>query len=242
MTLVCSAMVLVPADRWPDETEVHDIPPETEKTGEKMPTVEETAVAVPQTNEEPFNNASMPQPNEQNGVSASETVISTPDPPKKTRAPLRPIITSTPFILSCVLIFLMPFGSMAPAYYGAAFSTSVLGLSSQTAAFPVSILNIASTLGRVVQGSFAEYTGGPATNLAISVFLAGLLQLIWWPNVTSQASMSAYMFFQGFVGGSYNGVLSQVIAANFDPNVVATALSMSYSFFTYVSLASAGRI
>lgn len=153
--------------------------------------------------------------------------------PKPTRPPLKEIIYTTPFILCSLVIFFMPFGSMAPAYYATSFSVQVLGLPTSVAAFQVSILNIASTVGRVVQGTIAEKAGGPATNLAFSVLFAGMFQMIWWPFVRSQAGMSAYMVFQGLAGGSYNGVLSQVVAANFEPEVVATALSMSYSFFTY---------
>ncbi|KAI9004450.1 major facilitator superfamily domain-containing protein [Hyaloraphidium curvatum] len=150
---------------------------------------------------------------------------------------VRQIVTSKPFILSSLLIFFMPFGSMAPAYFGASFSIDVLGLAPGPAAFQVSILNIASTVGRVVQGLVAERMGGPATNLVVCVFLAGFLQMVGWVNVTSAAGMSAYMVAQGLAGGGYNGVLPATIASNFDLSVVATAMSMAYSFFTFGSLA-----
>lgn len=42
---------------------------------------------------------------------------------------------------------------------------------------------------------------------------------------------------QGLVGGGYNGTLAATISNNFPAEVAASALSMSYSFFTYGGLA-----
>ncbi|KAI9007831.1 major facilitator superfamily domain-containing protein [Hyaloraphidium curvatum] len=260
--LAAVALLLVPVDRWPPETaadgadqlagkpkgaEVEKAEPEmasgdldrkepaevsTSSTVSDEPTVVEDANGAA-TVGEPAHGPDDGSAPRTPGIAAAPAPLSAPKP----RRSIRSIVTTAPFLLSSAVVFFMPWGSMSPAYWGASYSVDVLGMDPSAAAFQVSIFNIASTVGRVVQGAVAEYVGGPATNLFFSILLSGTLIMAAWPNVHSAAGMSAYMAFQGLAGGSYNGILPQVVSLNFEPDVLATAMSMIYSFFAYGSLA-----
>lgn len=125
-------------------------------------------------------------------VATLKRMTELPPPPMT----LRQVIKTTPFILSCGIAFFLPFGSLSPAYFGASYSRTVLGMDNTSAAFMVSILNIASTVGRASQGLFAQKFGGPTNNLVVCVFFAGFFQLVAWPFVKSPAGMIVFMVFQ----------------------------------------------
>ncbi|KAI9002945.1 major facilitator superfamily domain-containing protein [Hyaloraphidium curvatum] len=157
-------------------------------------------------------------------------------PAEAARMTIKQIIFFKPFLLCCAIIFFLPFGSLAPPFFGPSYAQDVIGMSAAAASYAVMILNISSTVGRAAQGFLADKIGGPTNNLVVCVFFAGFLQLVFWPFATTPASFAAYMALQGLVGGGYNGLLPTVISANFDENVAAGSMSMAYSFFAWGGL------
>jgi hypothetical protein len=276
--LFCTTL-LIPVSRWPPD------PPKDELDGgDKKIAVEAGSEPIadgsePTADGEPIfepnevvGNGTVPSVEDSNalepdrsadtlaGSSDLKTDPMEPTPaPQLTRPPLKDIVMTRSFILASAVVFTLPFGSMSPAYWGAQFGREKLGMSPTDAAFAVSILNISSTVGRVVQGILADYVGGPSTNNFFSILVAGLLLMLVWPNVKTPGQFQVYMCLQGLAGGSYNGVVGlgcgvivegdaeflthhnpqmpQVISLCFPVHYVATAFSLVYSFFAPGSVA-----
>ncbi|KAI9024815.1 major facilitator superfamily domain-containing protein [Hyaloraphidium curvatum] len=251
-----ASMLCVPAESWDEEgdagppcdplssAEAGPPVPDTGSTADTCGTLEEQVVAAdPLNSTVTLHRATLPAASIETlpGLSSHYATLTRdqlkPASAPREHIPLRRLVFSTPFLLSCGFIFFLPFGSLGPATFGPSYARDVIGLDPTQAAHSVVVLNAGQILGSAASAAFAERIGGPATNVSFYVALSGLLMVAFWPFARTGALFLGYMALQGFANGAFNALVGNTVANNFDEASAAGAMSMAISFAAYGSLA-----
>jgi len=83
----------------------------------------------------------------------------------------------------------------------------------------VSMMNLASALGRIVLGAVADTRVGRMNTVLIGMGAAGMSQWLWWSLANYKGSYGLAMagsVMYGFLGGGYIGIFPVVLAHVFD--------------------------
>lgn len=114
-------------------------------------------------------------------------------------------IKKPPFILLCAGLFVANLGFFTPFFYLSTYAVH-LGMSQQLAFYLVSVLNGASTFGRILPGFIADKLGR-FNILTISALLGGVI-VFCWTTATSIAGVVVWTAAYGFASGVRNSLCS----------------------------------
>jgi MFS family permease len=103
------------------------------------------------------------------------------------------------FLLLIVALFFMLFGMFTPLFYLPTYATRQ-GMSTTMAGYLLSILNAASTFGRIIPGVLADKYGR-LNMFALGGIATGIV-IFSMNSATSNAGMIVYVIFFGFVSGT----------------------------------------
>ena len=122
-----------------------------------------------------------------------------PDKQKLTKAkPDRSGIKTPPFILLCLGLFVTNLGFFAPLFYISAYAVQ-LGKSQQLAFYLITVLNGASTFGRILPGFVADRLGR-FNILILSAFIGGIIAFCW-ATATTVGGLVVWTLAYGFASG-----------------------------------------
>ncbi|KAI6821617.1 MFS monocarboxylate transporter [Hortaea werneckii] len=166
------------------------------------------------------------QPKQSDNESATND---TPTKPQKDTSALR----KAPFILLCVGEFVAVFGFFPPLFYISTYATS-LGMSPSLAFYLVSIVNGASSAGRILPGIVADRYGR-FNLLALSAFSAAIIAFCWTP-AQSIAGVVVWTVAFGFASGAILSLQLGCATSLVDENSAGAAVGAVMGAMSLASL------
>ncbi|KAF4428238.1 monocarboxylate transporter 2 [Fusarium acutatum] len=155
-------------------------------------------------------------------VIANVTIKSRLPPPRR-KFDIKDFITpfkEMPFLLLTVAGFMLYLGSFLPFNF-IIVQAKELGVSDSLAQYLVSIVNAASTFGRLVPAYFGDRIG--VFNVMIPLtLLGGIFTLTVWLTAHSTASVVAYAALYGFASGCTLSIVPAMVASFSDVRSIGT--------------------
>lgn len=148
-------------------------------------------------------------------------------PPRETQFWLMSAYRDRPFVILIIALFFMFIGMFTPFFYLPTYAITQ-GISPTMAGYLLSILNAASTFGRIIPGVLADKSGR-FNMFAFGSFVTGIV-IFCMNSATSNAGLIVYSVFFGFGSGT---IISSAGAAfsvcSKDPRNVGTYMGMGMS-------------
>ncbi|RKL42731.1 hypothetical protein BFJ63_vAg8426 [Fusarium oxysporum f. sp. narcissi] len=161
-------------------------------------------------------------------VIANVTIKSRLPPPRR-KFDIKDFITpfkEMPFLLLTVAGFMLYLGSFLPFNF-IIVQAKELGVSDSLAQYLVSIVNAASTFGRLVPAYFGDRIG--VFNVMIPLtLLGGIFTLTVWLTAHSTASVIAYAALYGFASGCTLSIVPAMVASFSDVRSIGTRSGALY--------------
>ncbi|KAI9187974.1 hypothetical protein H9P43_002365 [Blastocladiella emersonii ATCC 22665] len=133
------------------------------------------------------------------------------------------------FLLMLVGSCLIPFGYLTPFYYLPAYTVKIARKAPSFAAFLLTILNVASIVGRIATGYIADKIGN-INSFIISVIAAGVTMLAFWlPAGTSSALLIIFAITFGYLAGGFISLTPVVAAQLFGIARLPSMLGLLYA-------------
>ncbi|KAI8807004.1 major facilitator superfamily domain-containing protein [Cladochytrium replicatum] len=132
------------------------------------------------------------------------------------------------FILMFCATIWMGLAYQTPFVYLSKYATAI-GLSPDTGALLVGLLNAGSGFGRIFVGWVADAGVGHLNTLAMTVGTASILVLVFWPFATSFVSVAIFAVLLGVAIGGLTSLLPAAIAHAFGTANLSTITGMVYT-------------
>ncbi|KAK7203972.1 major facilitator superfamily domain-containing protein [Myxozyma melibiosi] len=140
----------------------------------------------------------------------------------------------TPYALTALSAFCVMLGAYVPVNYLSSFGQAN-GFSPDLASYLSSILNGASTFGRILPGIVADKLGKYNT-FFLSAFLTGTLAAAFWIPITTHPQIIAFAAVYGFVSGAALTVWQAVIGEISPMREMGARLGMVNAFTAFATL------
>ena len=135
---------------------------------------------------------------------------------------------SKPYLLFCIAVFFGFMGIYITFFYIQLFALERTDVSSSLASYLLSIINAASTIGRVIPNFVADKTGPLNIQIPFAFILAALC--FGWIGIKSTAGSIIFCILYGFFCGSFVS-LPGVTIMSLSPNLATIGIQLGMSFF-----------
>lgn len=145
-------------------------------------------------------------------------------PTQTMRATFKTYLTDLRFWSLTLCLIVLNFGYLLPVYYLPQYATEKvpsLDPNSLVTAVPTTLLNLAGGLGRIFVGWAADVFG-TFNVFFISVFLGGVLQLVFWQFAESFAAINVFAVLWGIFAGCFLTLLPVMCAEMWGVDNLAT--------------------
>lgn len=134
---------------------------------------------------------------------------------------------SKPYLLFCIGVFFGFMGIYVTFFYIELFALEKTDVNPNLASYLLSIVNAASTIGRLVPNFFADKTGP----LNIQIPFAFILSVLCfgWIGIKGTAGSIVFCLLYGFFGGSFVS-LPGVTVISLSPNLATIGIQLGMSF------------